>query len=274
MAELTTPNSWGSRVQEFNACHTPAGTPAGGQFCSDDEARAEGYREGYHDSQGAALASARGAMLRESFESSSGVRETMSVVDGAGRYIGRMLVGDEDSVAVPKDIWQEWIVRGPVVTAHTHPGSSTFSFDDFRLHCMVNAFGRIENPKGPLAVTAMQVYGEDGSWYEIKFQRVFNFPELQQLGKAHAEKVQLVRGLAQAATTRWAQQQAWWANRPPKTWDLMTEEEHIQHAAEKAGKLEDLDAHFRRRFRDNAKDIWTGLTARFGGFEYRYHVTD
>jgi hypothetical protein len=264
-------------LHEYNDCHAPAGSPAGGQFCADEDLAGPGpddYQQGYPEAQASAMASARSALLRASFESDA-VRETMSVVDGRGVYVGEMLVGEDDEIEIPDTVWRAWIAKGPVVTAHTHPGSSTFSFGDFRFHNTVNRAGVAERPRWPvvLAVPAMQVFGDDGSWYEIKFGKVMTHPELTSMEKSFDRKLNLVKNFADAATDRWAKEQSWWANRPPKTWDLMTERGHIRHAAEKAGQLKTLDAYYERQFRDQAKDIWTGLAAQYG-FTYRYHLTD
>lgn len=259
-------------LHEFNTCHTPAGSSAGGQFCGDEDVADPGpddYQQGYPDVQASALGSARSAMLRASFESDA-VRETMSVVDAKGVYVGPMLTGDEQSIEVSEAVWRPWVTRGPVVTAHTHPGSSTFSIDDFILHNKINRAG--EADRRGMTVTAMQVYGEDGSWYELKFERVFNrIPHLQ---AAFELKRNLASRAATDQTTRWAKTQPWWASRPPKTWELMTDEEHIRHAAEKAGALQSLDRQHARHFRDHSQHIWASLAAQFGGFTYRYHLAD
>ena len=262
-------------LHEYNKCHNPEGK-GGGQFCSDDADLAEpgpdDYQQGYPPAQAAAMASARSALMRASFESDE-VRETMSVVNGKGVYVGEMLTGDGTSINIPDALWKVWIDKGPVVTAHTHPGSSTFSFDDFRLHNKVNAAAQGGVLFNPLAVDAMQVFGEDGSWYEIKFTRVLPHPELTSMEKSFDRKRELVARLAETKTTAWAKAQPWWTDRPEKTWDLMTELEHIRHAAKKAGVLDALQAHHSRLFRDHAKDIWKGLAAQYG-FEYRYHLAD
>jgi hypothetical protein len=264
-------------LHEFNKCHNPEG-PGGGQFCADADLMSPGpddFQKGHSEDVGYALDVARVRLMRESFELGDEVRETMLAVDAHGRDVGNMLVGDEESVEIKEPVWQEWIAKGPVVTAHTHPGSSTFSFDDFLFHNKVNRAGQIRNAKGPLAVTAMQVYGEDGSWYELRFLKTMTAARLVDLRLAFDNKRALANRLANTATTAWAKQQPWWANRPPKTWDLMTETEHVRYAAEKAGALKALEARHARHFRDHAQTIWASLSAQFDGhFEYRAHLTE
>lgn len=266
-------------IDESNDCHSPAGSPAGGQFCSDDtEGGPDGYRQGHPSAQAAALAEARVALMRASFASDA-VRETMLVVDEAGAHPHSLLTGDATSIQINAAAKRVWIAHGPVITAHTHPGSGTFSFDDFYLHNAVNQQGRATHTKGPLTVKAMQVYAEDGSWYEIQFKRVLSVPEMAQLQRSFDTRLRTVRRQADTATTAWAQQQPWAKHPPPRNKDtgrhFASDTEEITYAAKIADQTGALDTQHRRNFRNKGQGIWAGIAAEFeGAFTYRYHLAD
>lgn len=256
-------------LREENDCHNPAG-PGGGQFCSGSGGTsyshgAEGYQVGYPVAQASAMQSARAAMMRASFEEGA-PRETMSVVDSRGVFVGKMVTGSRTEIIIPKDAQRAWIDAGPVVTAHTHPNSGTFSIDDLILHNRVNREGHQRyplQPRVPLAVEAMHVFGEDGSWYEMRFNRTYTDDEEHEMSEAFGDAVEAATTAARVATTRWANAQGL---KGRTSMEVFIE-------AKRAGKEAAIEAYHRRAFRDRVADFWTAQAEKYG-FEYRYHLAD
>lgn len=245
-------------LHEYNPCHNPEG-PGGGQFCAGPD--------GYADGLPPPVRQLQKVLMELSFtETTRGPHETMGIMDlKTGAPVGQLLRGGEDYVDTPKELQQAWIAHpGQILTAHTHPGSAPFSFDDFELHNSVN------QQAGAVKVAKMQVYGEDGSWYELTFPRVYSNQEVADLRRLFDYQLEVAAMNAGNRTDAWAKQRDWWTRRPPKTWDLMTEREHIRHAAEKAGQLDTLTAVHRQHFKEATGVIWPLLARRYERFGFGY----
>ncbi len=260
-------------IHESNDCHTPAGSPAGGQFCGPgtSSAGATGYTEGLDPKVAQGLRKLQQSLMQASFGGGKRI-ETMQVLDAeTGRTIGQMLVGDDDAIDIPRDVTTHWADHpSPIITAHTHPASSTFSIEDLEFHNELNQ-RRMRAFNGP--VQRMIVFGEDGSWYEMTYPpygAVLPKRDADQMRRAFDVERRNAGDRASLRTTKWAEAQSWWATRPPKTWDLMSMEEHVRSAAEKGGALETLIATHHRHFQEESKDLWKGIAERHG-LGYRYY---
>jgi hypothetical protein len=251
-------------LHEFNKCHAPAGSPQGGQFCATGDT-------GYPPLARAALDKLRPALLEESFGGGR-AKEVMAVVGLDGHPVGGRIHGTEDRVEVTPRVWNEWLEAGPVITAHTHPGSATFSPDDLTMHNDINRVGQALHPDRPLPIRGLQVYGEDGSWYDLQFTRVLDDREMLRLGQRFQAAWSTANKAAHAATVAWAKTQPWAPGRLALTLTLDTMGK-ITNAAQQAGERDALARHFERQFRDAIAPVWQALAGDFG-LRYRYYVSN
>jgi hypothetical protein len=253
-------------LAESNDCHAPAGSAAGGQFCSTEGtgAGAKGFTEKLPRAARAAMQALRNELVRRSFAEGVTPHENMGVVDlTTGKPVGELLTGGEDYVDIPPALQKQWAMHypGPLVTAHTHPGAGgAFSWADFELH------NRVNQQSGMVAIAGMHVYTKDGTWYELTFPKVFTRDEMVNIQRIYDAEFERAKGAAAKKTDAWAKQQPWWdpAVRPPKTWNLMNEREHIRHAAEKANRFQTLEDVHGRHFRDASDAIWRKVAAKHG----------
>lgn len=181
------PNSGGSPepapLVEFNACHSPDD----GKFCSGGAIRAFASVKG---------TAALGALLHhESFGTGRDI-ETMAALRSNGRVfegIG-LLIGESDEVKVGEDNAHLMInAQGEKLTLlHTHPSSSSPSFQDFRFAEKVN---RLSNERfRELRIANMAVLGKDGALHEIRMLDVpdeYTSIRMQGAYRRHHEEARL-----------------------------------------------------------------------------------
>jgi hypothetical protein len=154
------PNSSGTSLREFNQCHAPGGSPAGGQFCSDRDAFVGVSRPSpaavlaapYGKELGATVLAAR-RRLTKLMEADG--NEHMVVVQ-PGEHPFYFTSGSDRFVELPtREFQQDLLQNTPLFTAHTHPTGSAPSLQDIRMQTRFKTSHQL-------------IFGDNGEWYELE----------------------------------------------------------------------------------------------------------
>lgn len=194
------PDSWGSSLLESNDCHNPAGSPAGGQFCSGPGAGRAAVRkrgpkgieacfEGDPEPLAKAMREGYPKMMEASFKQGR-VHEVLEAYTSDGQRVATV-EGQSDAVETPKEMQKHWRELGGVTVAHTHPSSGSFSEQDIKLMVFSNQID-FDNPMGgldpslagkpPTTTKSEIVYAEDGSWFRMDLLEVPDVTQTNQIG--------------------------------------------------------------------------------------------
>ena len=146
-------------LSEFNPCHTPAGSEAGGQFCGRDafvgvpgrKSPKQTLLEPYGE-EAAAVAESQRRLIGKM---ASDGNEHM-VVHQPGAHPFYFTSGSPVQVEVPHDnFMDECRANPPTFTAHTHPTGCAPSLADIRMQVRSRSKRQI-------------IFGPGGEWYEIE----------------------------------------------------------------------------------------------------------
>lgn len=200
----------------------------------------------------------------------SGPREAMHAIGShSGTGIGDVLTGDHQSVFIPDDVVADWAMAPGVITAHTHPVSSTFSYADLSSHNQMIALHGIKQE-------AMLVFGRDGSWYELRWaSKPLSVDALRRTKMGYDRLIDEGKIRASKRMDDWlAKEYDLQVRHDPALGTLFRPsrgQSHWQNGRDILLDHPEGVAHFDRLFRDEVADIWTDLVTHFDG-HYRYHL--
>jgi hypothetical protein len=249
-------------IHERNDCHTPAGSPAGGQFCSKTET---GLAAGF--------ATLRKELLHRSFGiPDQPARETLWVMDSTGQTVGGVFEGNRDSVHISREDQETWHEHGrahnwtrPLTVAHTHPNGSAFSWEDLAFANVHNGHVQVKPgslPRGasaPLSINRMIVFDRQGHWHELVLKQFISPGDLAHIRSDYFAERDVVRVHAMDKVT----------NAVAARFKVPAFESRIMELVS-LGKItqDDLDDELNVHYAPTSHKIWERLAAshKYGAF--------
>lgn len=217
----------------------------------------DAYDPKYHD----AIRQMHDTLMKKSFFADD-KREALTVIYENGQVSNEILVGDIDSVPIPSHSNLEWRNKKAVVVAHTHPYSGAPSSDDLSVQWHNNIPNQI-------------VFGEDGSWYEIKMSSQLNVEEFRLAHSAYYKSYLNAAERAKERTNQWFAERTGFKRdgqvfEVPGTGKVFLQSDNDDLIRRTVGTDKFRDQHY-KYWADESVSIWQEVSKQVPKIQYRYY---